>query len=90
MLAARRNAEALEEDQEDKEIVDAERDFDGVSGDKFERGLMAFGDGNPCGEAGCGGDQKCGPEPGYSLGAASLRRRPGSSESATSRAATVK
>ena len=77
VLAARRDAKALEENQEDKEIVDAERGFDGVAGDEFEGGLMAFGDGDPGGEGGCGGDEKSGPEPGDGLGAASFRSAAG-------------
>ena len=70
MLAARRDAKALEQNHEYEEIVDAERDFDGVTGRKFKRWLMAFGDGDPGGEAGCCGDQQSRPEPGYGLGVA--------------------
>ncbi len=64
--------EALKDDQEDEEIVDAERGLNGVAADPFERCLTALGNGDPGGEGGCGQHQDDRPEPGNGLGVPGL------------------
>jgi hypothetical protein len=52
VLALLADAEALKDDQEDEEIVDAKGGLDGLTGDPFERCLVALGDGDPRGKGG--------------------------------------
>ena len=64
VLALLADLEALKDDQEDEEIVDAERGFDGVAGDAFKRGLPALGSADPRGEAGRGEHESRRSKPG--------------------------
>ena len=61
MLTLQADAEALKDDHEDEEIVDAERGFNGVAAHPFERGLAALGHGDPGSKANCGEEQECCP-----------------------------
>jgi len=88
VLAARADAEALEENQKDKEIVDAERGFNRVACHKLKCRLMAFGDGDPSGEGGCGRTSRAVRAMRRSVCVAS-RGGAESSQSATSSAATT-
>ena len=67
MLALWANAEALKQDHEDEQVIDAEGSFDGVAGDEFQGWLVALRNGDPAGKGGRGEDQKSGAEPGEKL-----------------------
>ena len=70
----RRHLEETENQQEDKKIIDAEPEFDHVSGDELEhRGATVPEENHHC-EDGSQGDPDCAPEQGfaklYGVGAA--------------------
>ena len=67
MLAARADAEALKKHHENKEVIDAERGFDGVAGHKFKGGLATLHQGDPGGKGDGGQHQDCGAQPGKGL-----------------------
>ena len=57
------DAEALEEDEEDEEIVDAERRLNRIAGHEFERALPALSEVDPDGEDDCRSDEHRSPDP---------------------------
>ena len=64
--------EALKDDQEDEEIVHAERGLNGVAGHEFQSRLAAFGKVDPYGKARRGQHKHAGPEPRNGLRTARL------------------
>ena len=89
VLALPADPEPFKQNQEDEEIVDAERGLDGVAGHELERRLPAHGYGNPAGKAGRGQRHPCGSQPGEDLRVPRLAPVAGQHESATSTAATT-
>jgi len=72
--------ESAEEDEEDEEVVDAERGFDRIAGDEFKRFLMALPESDPDGKDHGGREQDRGPYPRGCLGAGlifAMRRQEG-------------
>src|SRR6202034_2347577 len=67
VLALPADPEALKDDQEDEEIVDAERGFNGVASEPLERGLAALCHADPGTEADRGQHHAGGADPGEQL-----------------------